>query len=275
MLELTRSPKRAEDAYQPGDGREGWLEVYGETKPTVSSGTGTPPVKGVGLYEYRWALGYLAPPSSHPAHGKGWLRGRPPEEDSQDSDQLADPAAHVYLFFLADCNWRVSEILATIKHLAPVQDERTWREELAKDFAAIQPVIGAAGQVAADATGMPELGSIAETVSRLKLTNVPPAPGAEWFVRKVDMVKSDHLFHGIEWQLSLSLLSQLGSRITGGLLVSFASVEARDIESADPSPGLLAKAVLHYVRSGENVQDVPIPAKKEPEGFLELPLAPH
>jgi hypothetical protein len=94
------------------------------------------------------------------------------------------------------------------------------------------------------------------------------------FSQSYGVLNSAHLFHGIEWQLSLSLLNQLGSRVTGGLLVSFASVEARDIEPVDPSPGLLAKAVLHYVRSGESIEDVSIPAK-EPKGFLKLPLAPH
>jgi hypothetical protein len=243
MLKLTRSPKLAEDAYKPEEGRAGWLEVYGETEPTVSSGAGTPPAKGAGLYEYRWALGYW-PPSSHPLHGRSLLRGGHADDGEQDSDRLADPAVHVYLFFTADCNWRVSEVLATVKHLAPVQDERTWCEELAKDFAAIQPVLGAAGQVAADATGMPELGSIAETVSRLKFTSVPPTQGAEWFVRRVDLVRNEHLLHGIEWHLSQGLLSQLGSRVSGGLTCIGWAPQAIRVELL--GRGGLVAGVRHY-----------------------------
>jgi hypothetical protein len=270
MLKLTRFPERAEDAYKREEGRAGWLEVYGETEPTASSVAGTPPAKGAGLYEYQWSLGYLAPLSSHPPHGRSLLRGGRAEDGQQDSDRLADPAAHVYLYFAADCSWRVSEVLATVKHLAPVQDERTWGEELAKDFTAIQPVIGAAGQIAGDATGMPELGSMAATVSRLKLTSVPPTQSSEWFVRKVDMVRNDHLFHGIEWQLSLNLLNQLGSRVTGGLLVFFANVETEGAEQTDPSHGLLVKTVLHYIEPG-NTKDISIPAGDD---FLSLALAP-
>jgi hypothetical protein len=136
-----------------------------------------------------------------------------------------------------------------------VQDERTWGEELARDFTAMQPVIGVAGQVAADATGMPELGSVAEAVSRLKVTSVPPAQGAEWFVRKVDTVNGEQLFHGIEWQLSQGLLNQLGSRVAGGLLVSFTSVEAGGIQRPDSSQGLLAvRSGQHVLENGDHVR---------------------
>jgi hypothetical protein len=271
MLELTRFPVQAEDAYKHEEGRAGWLEVYGETEPTATSGGGTPPAKGVGLYEYVWSLGYLAPLSSHPPHGRSMLRGGRAEDGQQDSDRLADPAAHAYLYFAADSSWRVSEVLATVKHLAPVQDERTWGEELAKDFTAIQPVIGAAGQIAGAATGMPELGSIAATVSRLKLTSVPPTQSSEWFVRKVDMVKNGHMFHGIEWELSLNLLNQLGSRVTGGILVCFVNVETKGDEQAAPSQGLLAKTVLHYIEPSGTTKDISIPVGDD---FLGLSLSP-
>jgi hypothetical protein len=127
-----------------------------------------------------------------------------------------------------------------------VQREWSWREELAKDFDAIEPVIGITGKVAADATGVPELRSVAEAVSRLKLTSVPQAAGAEWFVRKVDLVRSEKLFHGIEWQLSLGLLRQLGTRVTGGLLVSFAGVQP-GAEKGD----MLAYATMYYDDAGQ------------------------
>jgi hypothetical protein len=250
---------------------ESWLEVYGETNPTLGWGADTSSIKGSSLYEYRWALGYPPPSSSHPTQGRSLVR------HTTKFGRLADPAAHVYLFFAASCNWRVSEILATVKHLAPVEDERTWREELAKDFTAIQPFIGAAGHVAAAATGMPELGSIAETVSHLKLTSVPQTPNTQWFVRKVDLTEGQDVFHGIEWQLPLNLLEQLGSRVTGGLLVNFASVHAEEITPTDQSRGLLAKAVLHYVDSNGASKDIPIPTDDPAteKKYVQLALAPH
>jgi hypothetical protein len=271
MLKLVRAPAQAKDIYVPEKGRIGWLEVYGETEPAVSSADGTPPADGAGLYEYRWSLGYL--PSLSADHSYGRLRRRGGRAGgNQHQDQLSDSAARVSLFFSADCDWRVSEILATVKHLAPVQDERTWREELAKDFTAIQPVIGVAGQVAADAAGIPQLGSVAQAVSRLKFTSVPPTQSAEWFVCKVDLVRGDYLFYGIEWHLSRNLLNQLGSRVTGGLLVSFTKVNSEGTsQAADPSQGLLAKSFLRCIQHGGEARDIPIPAGDD---FLSLPLAP-
>src|SRR5690349_750939 len=128
MLKLIRSAIRAEDAFKREEEKAGWLEIYGETEPTVSSGTGTPSEKGAGLYEYRWGMGHLAPLplSSNPPQGRSLRWSGHADGGQQGSGRFADPAAHVYLLFAADCNWRVSELLATVKHLAPVQDERTW-----------------------------------------------------------------------------------------------------------------------------------------------------
>lgn len=223
------------------------FEVYGEIEPTLSSGAGTPAATG-GLYEYCWTLCYFEKKFSKLQQKVDFseqhrLWRDKPKSAPRWSDKCA---ARVSLYFPADCNWRVSEILATVKHLSPVQQERSWREEFTKDFNAIEPVIGAAGKVAADATGIPELGSVAEAVSRLKLTSVPQAAGAEWFVRKVDLVRSEKLFHGIEWQLSLGLLRQLGTRVTGGLLVSFASVQP----GADKG-NMLAYATMYYDDAGD------------------------
>jgi hypothetical protein len=243
-----------------------WLEVYGETKPTMNWGTVKAPANG-GLYEYRWGFGYSKASFSDP-RPKTESRWRGRRSKRSHSERLDYPAAHVRLFFAADCNWRVSEILATVKHLSPVQEEQTWREELAKDFTAIAPVIGVAGKAAADAAGMPELGSVAEAVGRLKLTSVPQANGAKWFVRRIDRVWSKSLFHGIEWELSLGLLLQLGTRVTGGLLTSFASTGG-DSGTCDHSIGLLAQAVMHY--DADRSQDVWLPPEDEP---LELTLKP-
>ena len=242
MRRLARYPEK-EKVPKDDKKQHDWFEVYGEIEPTLSSGTGTPTAAG-GLYEYCWGLGY----------SEKLFESRFKELASGDQGKLQrllpsrspdNAAARVRLYFPADCNWRVSEILATVKHLSPVQQERNWREEFAKDFTAIEPVIGAAGKVAADATGMPELGSVAEAVSRLKLTSVPQATGTMWFVRKVDKIHSGSLFHGIEWQLSVGLLKQLGFRVAGGLLVSFASVQPGTTKGE-----MLAYAEMNYGDKG-------------------------
>ena len=269
MIRIVRYPEKV--TVEDGKDRHmDWFEVYGETEPVLSSGTGKPVADG-GLYEYRWALGYSEGKFSESwgklgseelfseardkvglSQRKG-LRRR--DDDSKHPPRLSDKAAaRVSFYFPAGCNWRVSEILATVKHLSPVEQERNWREEFAKDFTAIEPVIGAAGKAAAVATGMPELGSVAEAVSRLKLTSVPQAAGTMWFVRKVDRVESGSLFFGIEWQLSLGLLKQLGSRVTGGLLVSFASVQPGATKGE-----MLAYAAMDY--EPERAGNVWVPTK--------------
>jgi len=271
-----------------------WLEIYGDNRPKLGWGADPTPkqqnepdsasAKAHDLYEYRWGFGYPAPSSSrHPRK----LRLPQAEEDFS---HLSDPAAHVYLYFSANGNWRVSETLATVKHLSPVREERTLREELVSDFNALEPAIGALGDVAAEATGMPELGSIAQTVSHLKLTSVPQTPSSQWFVRRVDWIESPDegeqasdegeqadrnqedikVFHGIEWELSLNLMEQLGRRVTGGLLVSFASVRPPSIPDDQP-PGLKARAVLHYASAKNEPKDIWIPE----HNFLELALIPQ
>jgi hypothetical protein len=264
MFNVTRYlEKVTQDSKQP---HTDWFELYGETEPILSSdahaATGA-------LYEYCWALGYSEKLFTK-LHKVGWLqqlRRRLPLRRRDDGKSpphwSAYPAAHVFLYFPADCDWRVSEIVATIKHLSPVQQERNWREEFAKDFTAIEPVIGAAGKVAADATGMPELGSVAEAISRLKLTSVPQTTGAMWFVRRVDDIQSERLFYGIEWELSLGLLEQLGNRVTGGLLVSFTGVQPGVKEGE-----LVARAEMHYdVDTAKN-------GHLPDEGVLKLCLKP-
>lgn len=276
MLTIARYPEKV--TVEDGKDRHmDWFEVYGETEPVLSSGTGKPVADG-GLYEYRWALGYSADKFSE-SWGKlgseelsselrdkvGLLRRR--DDDSKHRPRLSDnAAARVSLYFPADCNWRVSEILATVKHLSPVEQERNWREEFAKDFTAIEPAIGAAGKVAAVATGMPELGSVAEAVSSLKLTSVPQTTGAMWFVRKVNRVESRSLFLGIEWQLSLGLLKQLGSRVTGGLLVSFSAVQPGAKKGE-----MLAYAAMDYDSKRPGDIWVPTNINKDP---LKLCLEP-
>jgi hypothetical protein len=92
--------------------------------------------------------------------------------------------------------------------------------------------------------------------------------GTHRFVRRIDRVWSKSLFHGIEWELSLGLLLQLGTRVTGGLLASFASAGG-DSGNCDHSRGLLAQAVMHY--NAHCNQDVWLPPEDEP---LELTLEP-
>ena len=189
MLTLKRSPEFPKEDEL---GTFGWLEVYGETEPELSWGATKPPAKGAGLYEYRWALGYSGSTSPPPTHHRSpWpRRDQDGDNDQPKLAQLADPAAHVYLYFAADSNWRVYETLATVKNLATCAGRTLLAPGTRK---------GHRSDPARHRDRRPGrsrrhrhagAGSIAETISRLKLTSVPQAPSAEWFVRRIDTVRS-------------------------------------------------------------------------------------
>src|SRR5690349_3427128 len=111
MLRIVRYPEKV--TVEDGKDRHmDWFEVYGETEPILSSGTGKP-VADRGLYEYRWALGYSENKFSESWDKLGlWKRKglRRRDDDSKHPPGLSDkPAARVSFYFPADCNWRVSE----------------------------------------------------------------------------------------------------------------------------------------------------------------------
>jgi hypothetical protein len=108
--------------------------------------------------------------------------------------------------------------------------------------------------VAADAVALPQVGEVAKAVASLKLSSVPQTQSSRWFVKKVDIVHGHIPFFGIEWELPPDLLIELGSRVSGSLLVSFASVVEHDgaQQKVARQPGLLASA---RVTSGETQEE--------------------
>jgi hypothetical protein len=49
-------------------------------------------------------------------------------------EAVADPAVRVYLYFPISAGWRVKEIMATLKYLAPAPEQRSWFEQARKDL---------------------------------------------------------------------------------------------------------------------------------------------
>ncbi|SRR6266498_2587811 len=116
-----------------------WFEVIGESHPLLNLDAVGGKTPAPHLYEYHWSLGY---PPSGPIFKHRALRLLAKNRNNGKLLHLADPAAHVRLFFATQPNWRVSEHVATVKHLSPVRQEFAWRKQLAHDWSEVAPILG-------------------------------------------------------------------------------------------------------------------------------------
>jgi hypothetical protein len=125
------------------------------------------------------------------------------------------------------------------------------------------------GGPAASATGQ-----LLDAVAKMKVGNVPQAPGFEWSVKKfttwaasepsdADSVsKTDpeqdsapemdagELVDGIVWNLPPSMFETLGSRINGSVAVSLLPVSNQELPSSDLQPGIVRACATLPLDSG-------------------------
>lgn len=209
-----------------------YFEIYGETEPlldmhygevipagrlTASTSHATP------VYEYWWTIGHGGHGPVH-HHLLGDRSGEPVWE------RLADPAGRVYLYFPVHAGWRVKEIVATVKYLNPVQDQRNWTARISDELRLLEPAVtsaaslGAAVVVPTVGPLLAEAGSYLSAIAKMKAGSVPPdAKGFEWHATKVAFGSPARggVMAGVSWVLPRSMLQTLGSRLTGSLAVSF------------------------------------------------------
>ncbi|MEU6147088.1 hypothetical protein ABZ848_42905 [Streptomyces sp. NPDC047081] len=176
-----------------------WLEIYGESDPVsvpLVSLFSTDPAASQEFtaYLYVWTLGYT---------------GDVPDR------------AEVRLLFPAVDRWRVKDVQALVYHLPPVQEEREWRTALAEDVNALAPAVGLVGEIAANVTPLPGLSAASAAIAHLKLRSAPQVGRDAWFVRRIHQTVDGAPYYGVEWTLPGKLLQQVGTRVTGALLVQF------------------------------------------------------
>ncbi|MFJ3897024.1 hypothetical protein [Streptomyces sp. NPDC090083] len=202
-----------------------WLEVYGETEPRSVPlermfTTGPDTARPFTGYLYVWSLGYTG-------------------------DEA--PAVKVTLLFPAVGGWRVKDVQAIVYHLPPVADERAWRNTLARDLRAAGPVLEAAGRLTAELAGFPQINAMTSAAAHLRARSAPQMRDEEWFVKRVHRRADGSLYQGVEWTLPANFVQQIGTRITGALLVEFIGAtpagEVTDPLRGEPLP-LLACATL-------------------------------
>ena len=248
---------------QDRDSRLVWLELVG---PRLSRSDASAPGNDTPhLYEYGWTLGYRIGPA-HPEREESHGLRRLMERDAPPGEVTT---VRVRLLFPMWPDRFVSVHTATIKHLSPVEKEDQWRQRMAADWNSLAPVLGGGGTVAADVTGLAPLDSVVKAVANLRATSVPQTPDALWFVRAVDDVDDQGDLHqGAEWEIPQTLLTEVGTQISGSLLVSMTPADTAFGATAPQghTAPVLAAATL---MSGETALDR-LPAKDDPYVRLDV-----
>jgi hypothetical protein len=142
--------------------------------------------------------------------------------------------------------------------------QKSFVQEMDKDIAALQPLLGVAG-TAASAVGAVGVGPAAsatghvlDAMAKMKVGSVPQAPGFEWSVKKFTTwahVPSDtdspakagagELVDGIVWNIPPSMFETLGSRINGSVAVSLLPLSNQKSSTSVLGPGIVrASATL-------------------------------
>ncbi|MEU6068171.1 hypothetical protein ABZ864_27860 [Streptomyces sp. NPDC047082] len=217
-----------------------WLEVFGETEPV--------PVPLGSLFDARAEQAARCPAYLYVCTF-GYDETRRVRRDT-----------HVKLLFPSVAGWRCKDVQAVVYHLSPVQREREWRTALAEDVRAIKPVLEVAG-AATTAAGYPELGGLAAMMAHLKLRSAPQLPTG-WYVKRTHSRLDGVLHQGVEWVLPAPLLRQIGTRVTGALLVQF--IEAAPAREDTSPAGAAAPAIVVRARLGSRPEG--------PEARADLPL---
>lgn len=163
-------------------------------------------------------------------------------EDAKDQslnsfwEKLEDIAAEVYLLFPINGNWRIQELVATVKYLIPAPPQHAWLTEVDHVWQAVQPIVGDVGvlaQTAGTLTGQPEFdaaGSMLSAIAKTQINSVPPTAGYTWSVNKETYLfahtddKKKGVWEGLRWTLPKQMFTELGGRLTGSVAVSFIQV---------------------------------------------------
>lgn len=224
-----------------------YLELYGETDPTVNLGfaqvLGSGPADdshasasrgGDPVYEYWWTLAFhrdQAREAGHQRdkeffdrfnHKKDALRSATETtKPGPEAMSFEDPAAWIGLYFPTTVNWRVKEIAATLKFLTPVTEQHQLWQDISDNIAKLAPLVADAGSLASLAPGGSGASTVLSTVAKLQVGSVPQS-SVKWSVEKTVHVDSNGKpWQGIEWRLPHDVFDILGGRVSGSVAVTF------------------------------------------------------
>lgn len=298
MLQVSSSfSKKSEQFY--------FLELYGETSPKVDPDyarvLATRGQSNAGpIYEYFWTLGHCRPPQQEEKeeqqegednlgrdlkHLLSWI-GKAKNGEWGKFD--ADSFVHVCVLFPKSSGWRVHELAASVKYLTPVSEQKSFLQEMDKEFAELQPLLGVAGTTASAVGAMgagpaaSATGHVLDAMAKMKVGSVPQAPGFEWWVKKfttwvaqetsdtrsasntdtaensTSKTETGELVDGVVWSIPPSMLETLGSRINGSVAVSLLPLSNQKSPSSDLQPGIVRACATLPLYSGT----ISLPADK-------------
>lgn len=242
-----------------------YLEVFGETRPLLNTQyaevLAAGPIDGTAqttqaapIYEYWWTIGH---PGHNPFQSKVWSEdtmsaGESSSDRWQSLQEVEGAAARVYLYFPVANNWRIKELMATLKYLTPVPQQGSWWNTIANDWSHISPLVDDASKLAGLVPGGAGAAPILSTIAKLQINTVPQTKTLDWSVEKVTFGRQPRgVMQGIMWQLPKAVFLELGSRITGGVALSFIPCHVQEPNHAAeevvaPVPGkLLAHSVIY------------------------------
>jgi hypothetical protein len=261
-----------------------YFEVFGETEPLLDmtfaevlppGGAAAKATESTPIYEYWWTLGH---PGQGPEHRRLWPE---PKSEKPIWKKLDKTAARVYLYFPIDAGWRIKELVATVKYLSPVHDQKSWSKAAADEWTKFQPLMEDAGNLASKLGPIPGVGNVAagaapilSTLAKLKIGSVPQGvKGFDWSVGKVTFgsKKERGVMQGVMWTLPKQMFELLGGRLTGSLALSFIPSRKQPSGTATPWTPKHAQLLGHAVVYADNGEKW-IPGSSS---FVELMLAPR
>lgn len=280
MIEVVTSPANLAD-WKPKE-QPFYLELYGETSPLVdeayaeivpAGGTGPKTTADAPVYEYWWTLGHPGAPEEH----HHWLED---DSDKRPWQELADPAARVYLYFPIFSGWRANDIAATLKYLSPVPEQHDWLKTAAQDFQAVQPFVSDASAIAGLVPGAATASKWLKTIAKLQISSLPQSGDLKWSVGKVTFGSEKGVMQGVMWTIPRAVFQRLGSRLTGSLAVSFipARIQGSEEDASEAGTVLYSSAdVLAYavVYGADNQKWLTPSDGEQGRQFVHLKLSPH
>lgn len=228
-----------------------YLELYGETTPQVDMSFAEIVPAGINPDDLKQAIPEKTTASA-PIYQYWWNIGQSGNKDALAlRDHLKNPAARVYLYFPLTAGWRIKEITATVKYLAPVKDNAAWLNEVFRVWDTTAPVVGGAASIARFIPGISTASPYFSALSQIRLNEVPPVGDFEWYVGKVTTKYGKDTLQGVMWTLPRKMFTHLGGRITGSLAVTFIPFQVQQsgkIWAATDEPVFLAQPIRAHAR---------------------------
>ncbi len=268
MIEVVSSP--AELATWDPDKQPFYLEVYGETRPLInmkyaevqpSGSEDAKTIADVPIYQYWWTIGH----SVAPKHVE--------ELWSQLPD---DAAARVYLYFPLNSGWRIKELVATVNYLSPVHEQVSWWDKIAEGWKNISPLVSDVSSLAQLVPNPAFAGAatVLSTIAKLQINSVPQVDGYAWSVGKVTSTTHLGVMQGVMWTLPKKMFTEMGSRLTGSVALSFIpSFKQQGTVFKDKPSFQQGQILAHAVVYGPDNSQFWAPTNVRE--FIELQIAPY